>query len=176
MYLTFFVERNIRYCSTVTLFFHMWFCMVPRLYYNASPLRVCVDHVYSCHVMYTSRGSKHVKVHVSWKHTRGSVYMEGIRVKQKTRVLTRRNLPIESIALHYINILLVDQHNVTYGLFSSAHIKSWWISSGARKFRVKYTIVFRIKLMCLVTNLKQFYCLAHVHELNRQRNGKWLLH
>ena len=50
--------------------------------------------------------------------------MEGIRVKQKTCVLTHRNLPIESIALHYINILLVDQHNVTYGLFGSAYIKS----------------------------------------------------
>ena len=49
--------------------------------------------------------------------------MEGIRVKQKTRVLTRRNLPTKSIALHYINILLVDQHNVIYGLFSRAHIK-----------------------------------------------------
>ena len=48
--------------------------------------------------------------------------MEGIRVKQKTRVLTRRNLPIESIALHCINILLVDQHNVTYGIFGSAYI------------------------------------------------------
>ena len=48
--------------------------------------------------------------------------MEGIRVKQKTRVLTRRNLPIESIALHYINILLVDQHNVMYGLFGRAYV------------------------------------------------------
>ena len=73
---------------------------------------------------YTSRGSKHVKVHVSWKHTRGGACMEGICVKQKTRVLTRRNLPIESIALHYINVLLVDQHNVMYGLFGSTYIKS----------------------------------------------------
>ena len=73
---------------------------------------------------YTFRGSERVKVHVSWKHTRGSICMEGIRVKQKTRVLTRRNLPIESIALHCINILLVYQHNVTYDLFSSAYIKS----------------------------------------------------
>ena len=69
---------------------------------------------------YTSHGSKHVKVHVLWKHTCGGICMEGIRVKQKTRVLTCRNLPIESIALHYINILLVDQHNVMYGLFGSA--------------------------------------------------------
>ena len=68
-----------------------------------------------------SRGSKRVKVHISWKHTRGSICMEGIRMKQKMRVLTCRNLPTESIALHYINILLVDQHNVTYGLFSSTH-------------------------------------------------------
>ena len=45
--------------------------------------------------------------------------MEGIRVKQKTRVLTRRNLPIKSIALHNINILLVD---VMYGLFGSAYV------------------------------------------------------
>ena len=56
-----------------------------------------------------------MKVHVSSKHTRGGICMEGICmegicVKQKTRVLTCRNLPIESIALHYINILLVDQH------------------------------------------------------------------
>ena len=35
--------------------------------YNSSPLRVCVDHVYSCHVMYTSRGSTRVEIHVSWK-------------------------------------------------------------------------------------------------------------
>ena len=69
-----------------------------------------------------SRGSKHVKVHVLWKHTRGRICMEGIRVKQKTRVLTRRNLPIKSITLHYINILLVDQHNVTYGLFGITYI------------------------------------------------------
>ena len=54
----------------------------------------------------------------------GSICMEDICMKQKMRVLTRRNLPIESIALHYINILLVDQHNVTYGLFSNVHIKS----------------------------------------------------
>ena len=73
---------------------------------------------------YTFRESKRVKVHVSWKHMRGSVCMEGIRVKQKMRVLTRRNLPIESIALHYINILLVDQLTVMYGLFGSAYIKS----------------------------------------------------
>ena len=71
---------------------------------------------------YTSRASKHVKVHVSWKHMCGGICMEGIRVKQKTRVLTRINLPIESIALHYINFLLVDQHNVTYGVFSSAYV------------------------------------------------------
>ena len=113
-----------------------------------------------------SRGSKHVKVHISWKHTCGSICMKGIcmkgiRVIQKTCVLTRRNLPTKYIALHYINILLVDQHNVTYGLFSSAHIKCWWISSGVRKFRVKYTIVFCIKLMCLVANIKQSYCLVH---------------
>ena len=123
---------------------------------------------------YMYRGSKHVKVRVSWKHSCGSICMEGINVKQKMRILTRRNLPTESIALHYINILLVDQHNVTYGLFSSAHIKWWWIYSGAQKFRVKYTTVFWIKLMCLMTNLKQFYCLVHVHKLNGQRNGKWL--
>ena len=73
---------------------------------------------------YTSRGSKRMKVHVSWKHMRGSICMEGIHVKQKACVLTRINLPIESIALHYINILLVDQHTVTYGLFGSAYIKS----------------------------------------------------
>ena len=70
---------------------------------------------------YTSRESKCVKVHVSWKHTRGSICMEGIRVKQKMCVLPRRNLPIKFIAFDYINILLVDQH-VTYGLFSSAYI------------------------------------------------------
>ena len=73
---------------------------------------------------YTSCGSKRVKVHVSWKHMRGGICMEGIRVKQKTHVLTRRNLPTKSVALHYINILWVDQHNVTYGLFGSTYIKS----------------------------------------------------
>ena len=133
-------------------------------------------------------------VHVSWKYTcgntrlveinawkymsHGSTRMEvdawKVYVWNKRHVLTCRNLPIESIALYYINILLVNQHNVTYGLFRSTYIKSWWISSGAWKFRVK-SIIFRIKLMCLVTNLKQFYCLAHMHELNWQRNGKWLL-
>ena len=43
-----------------------------------------------------------VEVHAKYMH--GSRYTR----EQKTRVLTRRNLPIESIALHYINILLVD--------------------------------------------------------------------
>ena len=75
-------------------------------------------------------------VHVLWEYTCGNTclmevnvrlveahtwkYMHGsIHVKQKMRVLTRRNSPTMSITLHYINILLVDpQHNVTYGLFS----------------------------------------------------------
>ena len=63
---------------------------------------------------YTSRESTRVEVRIC---------MEGISVKQKTRVLTHRNLPIKSIALHYINIQLVDQHNVTYGLFGSAYVR-----------------------------------------------------
>ena len=99
---------------------------------------------------YTSHGSKYVKVHVFWKQTHGSTCMEGIRVKQNMHVLTHRNLPTESITLHYITLIFCWLTNTmphTYGLFSSAHIKSWWISSGAGKFRVKYTIVFWIKLM-----------------------------
>ena len=35
-----------------------------------------------------------------------------------------------------------------------------------------YDVVLWINLMCLVTNLKLFYCLAHVHKVNRQRNDK----
>ena len=62
-----------------------------------------------------SRGSTRVEVY-AWK--------VHIHVKQRTRVLTRRNLHIKSITLHYINILLVDQHNIMYCLFGSAYIKS----------------------------------------------------
>ena len=110
-------------------------------------------------------------VHVSWKYMRGSTHLMEVNMWKYTScgsklmevhvhgrytcVAKHRciNLLIKSIALHYTNILLVDQHNAMYGLFSSAHIKSWWISSNARKFGVKYTVIFLIKLMGLVTNL-----------------------
>ena len=115
-------------------------------------------------------------VHVLWNYTRGSTCLVEVNVWKytscgstcvevrawrayacnKTHIFTRKNLLIESIELHYTYILLVDQRNVMYGCFSSAHIKSWWISSGARKFRVKYTVVFLIKLMGLVMNLNNF--------------------
>ena len=60
------LQLQLWYCSTVTSFFHKWFCVVSWQNYNSSPLCVCVDHPYSCHVMYTSRGSTHVEVH-AWK-------------------------------------------------------------------------------------------------------------
>ena len=63
-----------------------------------------MDHAYWCHVMYTSHGS---------------TCMEGTHVEQKTHVLLT-----ESIALHYTNNLLIDEHNVTHGLFGTTHIKS----------------------------------------------------
>ena len=52
-------------------------------------------------------------VHVSWKHMRGSTHVEGTSVEQRTHVLTRNNVLTESIILHYTNILLADQHNVS---------------------------------------------------------------
>ena len=121
------------YHSTIPSFLHAWFCVVSWQYYNASPLHVYMDYAYWCHVMYTylmdayawmymSCGSTHVKVHILWKH------MQEVHAWNKTRMhLTCNNLLTKSIALYYTNILLVDQHNVTYHLFSGAYIKSWWI-------------------------------------------------
>ena len=130
----------------------------------------------NCNFVFTYRPCLLVScnAHVSWKHMHGSTCVEVTHVEQNTHALTRKNLLTESIALYYTNILLAEQHNVTYCLFSSTHIKSWWIFSIVQKFWVKYMVVLWIKLMCLMMNLKQFYCLAHAHKA--KRNGKWLLH
>ena len=116
-----------------------------------------------------SRGSPHVEIHVSWKHTRGSTRVEGTDLK-------RNNLLTKSIALHYTNILwFTSTTNVTHRLFGIAHIKLDIFFSGTQKFWEKYRVVLWIKLMYSVTNIKQFYCLVRMHEVNRRRNGKWPL-
>ena len=54
----------------------------------------------------------------------GSTRVEGTHVEQNTHALIaliHKNLLTKSIVLHYANILLADQHNVTYRLFSSAY-------------------------------------------------------
>ena len=85
-------------------------------------VRLVEAHAWKC----TSRGSSRVEVYVSWKLSRGSVRLVEAQAWNKTRMHShaRKNVLTESIALHYTNILLVNQHNVTYRLFSSAHIKS----------------------------------------------------
>ena len=60
-----------------------------------------------------SRGSTRMKVHILWKHIHGNTLMKGTCVEQNMHVLTHKNFITESIALHYTNILLVDQHNNT---------------------------------------------------------------
>ena len=52
-----------------------------------------------------------------------STRMEGTCLEQNIHALKRKNLLTKSITLHYTNILLVEQHNVMYRLFSSTHYK-----------------------------------------------------
>ena len=86
---------NIRYRSTTTSFLHALFRVVPRQYYSASSLRVCVDHASSCRVMYTSRGSTRVEV-TRVEVTRVEVLLHAWKVhawnKTCTHALTRKNL------------------------------------------------------------------------------------
>ena len=44
------------YCSIITSFLHVCPCMVPQENYNASLLRVCVDHIFC--------GMEHITSHV----------------------------------------------------------------------------------------------------------------
>ena len=61
--------------------------MVPQQYYNVSLLRVCVDHAYLCHVMYTSHRTTYmestrlVEAH-AWK------YMHGRYTRETTNACT----------------------------------------------------------------------------------------
>ena len=85
-------------------------------------VRLVETHAWKC----TSRGGSRVEVYVSWKLSHGSVRLVEAHAWNKTRMHShaRKNVLTESIALHYTNILLFYQHNVTYRLFSSTHIKS----------------------------------------------------
>ena len=75
---------------------------VTRQYNNASPLRVCVEHAYSCHVIYTSRGRYTRGKYTRWKYTLASTRLEAVKL---------------TYVPHHV-ILLVDQHNFTHLLFS----------------------------------------------------------
>ena len=38
---------------------------------------------------------------------------------------------------------------------------------------MKYTVALWIKLLCQITNSKQFYCLVHMRKVNRKIISKW---
>lgn len=71
---------------------------------------------YLCHVMYASCGSTHMEVHISLKQMCVSTRLEGARIELNLHVLTFNNLLTMSNALHYTNLLLVDQNNVMHHL------------------------------------------------------------
>ena len=117
-----------------------------------------------------SCGSTHMEVHVLWKHTSESTHVDCTQ-------LTHNKLFTKSIALHYTNILLVYEYHRCHTSSLQYHTYKDLMKffSGAQKFWVKYRVVLWIKLMYHVTNIKLFYCLSHVHGVNRRRSGKWPL-
>ena len=89
--------------------------MVPREYYYASPLRVCVDHAYWCKRLveghawkYMSRGDTRVKVHVPWKHTREGTCLVEVHV---CKVSTRVRYAIDEVTRGYTRVEQTTMHS-----------------------------------------------------------------
>ena len=103
------------YRSTVTSFLDVW-------YRNNTTMHP--HYVFAC----TTLTGVMYSIHLKEVRTCVEVHTWKVHMLNKTcmysHVYTNNYLLTQSIALHFTNILLVDQHNVMHHLFSNEQIKS----------------------------------------------------
>ena len=100
------------YLCTVTLNCNFIFtCVILRgttTILQCPLLRVCLDHAYSCHVMYMSCGSTRVEVHILWEYLGESIRL----MKTHTRKYTHGRYTLVTYT-HGRYTLLTNTHVLT---------------------------------------------------------------